>query len=202
MTKALPPSLRIHPANWLGPVDVDGSFALPPRRLEADVGCGKGRFLLARASAYPDISFLGIDRMLGRLRKIESASARLGLRNIRLLRCDAAYATAYLLPDRSLDTIYVFFPDPWPKERHHGHRLLSTEYIAALARVLKIGAHVHVATDHLPYFEEIRERMGADLRFEAAPTFVLQESERTDFELLYLKTKPIGRGSWRLRPEP
>jgi tRNA (guanine-N7-)-methyltransferase len=180
-------------------MDLAGAYSQPPARLEADVGCGKGRFLLARAAANPETAFLGIDRMLGRLRKIESAAARRGLENIRLLRCDAAYAVTYLLPARAMDAIYVFFPDPWPKARHHGHRLFSPSFLEALTRVLKPGGGVHVATDHLPYFEEIGAILEADARFETAPAFAPTEAERTDFELRFLGVKPIGRGSWRLR---
>jgi tRNA (guanine-N7-)-methyltransferase len=179
-------------------MDLAGAYSQPPARLEADVGCGKGRFLLARAAANPETAFLGIDRMLGRLRKIESAAARRGLENIRLLRCDAAYAVTYLLPARAMDAIYVFFPDPWPKARHHGHRLFSPSFLEALTRVLKPGGGVHVATDHLPYFEEIGAILEADARFETAPAFAPTEAERTDFELRFLGVKPIGRGSWRL----
>lgn len=198
MPRVPPPSLRVRPSDWLGPIDLAGAYPHPPARLEADVGCGKGRFLLARAAANPGTAFLGIDRMLGRLRKIESAAFRGGLENIRLLRCDAAYAVTHLLPARSLDAMYIFFPDPWPKARHHGHRLFSPSFLEALTRVLKPGGGVHAATDHLPYFDEIRAILEADARFEAAPAFEPTEAERTDFELRFLGVKPIGRGSWRL----
>jgi tRNA (guanine-N7-)-methyltransferase len=202
MVKAPPPPLRIRPTDWLGPLDVAGGFTRPPARIEADVGCGKGRFLLARAASHPDTSFLGIDRMLGRLQKIEAAAFRLGVDNIRLLRCDAAYAITYLLPDRVLDAMHVYFPDPWPKERHHGNRLFSPSFLDALIRVLKPGACVHVATDHLPYFDEIREGMDKNPRFESTPAFIPEADERTDFELRFLGVTPIGRGSWRLLDPP
>ncbi|MDZ4197978.1 MAG: tRNA (guanosine(46)-N7)-methyltransferase TrmB [Kiritimatiellia bacterium] len=194
------PSLRIRPDDWLGPLDLDGAYPAKPARIEADIGCGKGRFLLARAAAHPETAFLGIDRMLGRLRKIERAAARQMLPNIRLLRCEAAYAVAYLLPDGCLDEAFVFFPDPWPKARHHENRLFSTPFLDFMSRKLKPGGGLHVATDHLPYFEEILERVSADTRFQTVETFVPGEAEQTDFERLYLNVKTIGRASWQRLP--
>ncbi len=195
MTSELPPR-RILPDDWLRPLVLGHWYPHPERPLEVDVGSGKGRFLLARAARFPGVNFLGIERLLGRLRKIDRKACRGGLANVRLLRMDAYYATTYLLPAASVSTFYVFFPDPWPKVRHQAHRLFNEAFLEALARTLRPGGRVHVATDHLPYFEQVRAILAGDGRFEPAAPFEPAEEERTDFELLYLHEKPIGRCSF------
>lgn len=187
---------RFFPENWLEPFRIGHLFpgAAP---LEVDVGCGKGRFLLARAAAYPDVNFLGIDRMLRRIRKIDKKAVRRGLRNIRLLRMDACYAVTYLIPAASVRAYYIFFPDPWPKRKHHHNRLFDRQFMDSLVRTLIPGGAIHFATDHLPYFDEVRDLLMADGRFEPIETFVPREEEKTDFELLFIEHKPIGRCSFR-----
>jgi tRNA (guanine-N7-)-methyltransferase len=166
--------------------------------LEIDVGCGKGRFLLAKATANPDTGFLGIDRQASRLLKIEKRAARAGLRNIRLLRLEISYVLDNLLPDQSVAAFYIFFPDPWPKRRHHGRRLFSQPFLTSLFRTLLPSGAVHVATDHMDYFSGIERLFSADPRFERAPSLALTEEERTDFERIFLSMgKPIGRCSFR-----
>jgi len=189
-------SVRIFPDDWLNPMPLEQYF-VPGRPLEVDVGCGKGRFLLARAAACPDVNFLGIDRMLGRLRRIDRKIIRRELDNVRLLRLDAYYAVAYMLPPQSVSTYYVFFPDPWPKKRHISHRLFSPIFTDALFRTMSPDGILHVATDHWPYFEEIRDQLREDSRFAEIPPFEPCDEQRTDFELLYLDKKPIGRFSCR-----
>lgn len=189
-----PNSCRIRPEDWLRPLPIAEYF---PRSgpLAVDLGSGKGRFLMARAAAHPEVNFLGIERMLRRVRKVDHRVQRLGLHNVRLLRMEGYYATAYLLPTHSVSSCYVFFPDPWPKKRHHGHRLFGPRFMEALHRVMAPGGEVHVATDHLPYFEEIRDLLAADPRFRPIEPWVPGEAEQTDFERYYLGRGAIGRVS-------
>lgn len=189
-------SIRHIPADWLNPVDLASLFP-GDAPVEIDLGCGKGRFLLARAAAHPATRFLGIDRMLKRIRKIDNRARRMGLENVRLMRIEGYYAVSYLIPAVSIDTYYIFFPDPWPKKRHHDHRIFNPRFVDALHRTLKPGGVVHIATDHLPYFDEIAETMRADARFAETEPFIPAPGERTDFELWYLDKKPIGRCSFR-----
>ena len=194
-----PISLRLTSQTVLDPLPLAQAFPHPDRPIEIDMGCGKGRFLIARAGKSPATNYLGIDRLLGRIRKIERRAGRLGLENVRLLRMDAFYAATYLVPAASVSAYHVYFPDPWPKTRHHRHRLFNEAFMDALARTLVPAGSVHLATDHLPYFQEIVGIVRGDLRFETIPVPLPPDDERTDFELLFLGTKPIGRLSFRLR---
>ena len=187
------------PEEWLGPLPVREWFAHPERPFEIDLGSGKGRFLLARAAKNPEVNFLGIDRMLKRIRKVDNRARRLDLDNIRLMRMEGYYAVAHLMPAGAVRTYYVFFPDPWPKARHEGHRLFNAPFLEALHRTLEPGGVVHAATDHWPYFEQLSGIFAADARFEAIEPFVPPEDEQTDFERYYVEQKPIGRLSVRKR---
>ncbi len=193
-------SLRMVPATdseWLGPLRVREAFGHPERRLEVDLGCGKGRFLLARAGKTPEVNYLGIDRMLRRIRKVDNRARRLDMENIRLLRVEAYYAVAHLLPPESVSVYYIFFPDPWPKARHEGHRLFNARFLEALHRTLTVAGVVHVATDHEPYFEQLSGVFAGAAGFCPVEAFEPPEDEQTDFERYYQGKKKIGRISVR-----
>lgn len=189
--------IRIVPDDWVAELDLSRYFDME-RPLEVDVGCGKGGFLIERAAQYPDRNYLGIDRMLRRIRKVRNKAVRRGMENVRLLRIDASYAISHMMPAGSVSTYYVFFPDPWPKKRHHSKRFFDADFLHAVKWTLASGGMLHVATDHLPYFREIEELILADGGFRREQTFVPAEHERTEFERYYLKHTDIGRCSFSL----
>ena len=195
MIKLPPNTLRVHPEDFLNPSDFRQYYDHPERPFEIDLGCGMGRFLMARAGKFPDVNYLGIDRMLKRIKKIDKKSQRLGLENLRLFRADGYYAVTYLLAPQSVDIFYVFYPDPWPKEKHHHNRLFNEPFMDSVARTLKPGGKLHASSDHLPYFEEIYALIKADDRFEETETFVPTEDEKSDFELIFAHKVP-GRASF------
>src|ERR1041384_5012237 len=108
------PSLIFYPPSYFEPLKVSALFP-HPRRLEVELGSGDGSFLVQYAQAHPETDFLAIERLLGRLRKVDRKGRRAGLTNLRAMRVEAAYFLEYLLPPQSTDALHVYFPDPWPK---------------------------------------------------------------------------------------
>ena len=155
--------------------------------LEIEIGCGNGRFLASRAAKQPDTHYIGIERMLGRVRKLNRKAEQLPAKNVHVLRLEAFYTFYYLLPEHRLRTVYVFFPDPWPKRRHHHHRLFSPLFLDALWMRLEHGGTLQVATDHQSYFDEIYKQFSASPRFQEIPAMTRAEDEQTDFEQLFLR---------------
>jgi tRNA (guanine-N7-)-methyltransferase len=156
---------------------------------------------LARAAGFPHVNFLGIERMLRRVRKVDRKVQRLGLSNVRLLRIEAYYAVAFLMPPQAISAYYLFFPDPWPKRRHHGHRLFSPPFMDALARTIVPGGMLHIATDDASYFEQIDTWVNQDHRFSPSETFIPSSDERTDFERYFDDQRRICRVSVERRQE-
>ncbi|HLX27653.1 MAG TPA: tRNA (guanosine(46)-N7)-methyltransferase TrmB [Casimicrobiaceae bacterium] len=143
------------------PLDVRALFGRDaPVVLE--IGFGMGETTAAIAAARPDIDFLGVDvhwpGVGALLRRIDST----GLSNVRVLRHDAVDVVERMIAPATLAGVHIFFPDPWPKKRHHKRRLLKPPFVHALANCLVPGGYVHVATDWLPYADEILETLTAE----------------------------------------
>lgn len=198
--RALPEdlTLRLMPENWLGPLELETEWEQTGPRI-VDLGCGKGRFLLAHAARNPEARLLGVERKLRRVRKIDSKAARAGLRNIRLLRMEASYTMNHLIPAGWIDVLFVYFPDPWPKEKHHKNRIFSKEFMDAVERTLAPEGVVHFATDNAHYFEQVVELLSGDARWEPVRAYVPHEDEVSDFELVWRDTRPTNRYSFRHR---
>ena len=191
-------TLRIYPESWIDPCEFKHFFADPEKPLEVDMGSGKGRFLAARAGRFPDINYLGVERQLIRVNRSGRKCERAGRENVRLLRMEGYYTVRYLMPINYVSTYYFFFPDPWPKDRHQAHRLFDHNFRDALYQTLEPGGLLHIATDHLPYFDDIYQLLLADKRFCQRAPFMPEEEERTDFELIF-SDKKIGRCSFEKR---
>lgn len=166
-----------------GPLDF-GGFYPSAQPLEVDIGCGRGRFLLARARSNPSINFLGIDRCLLRLRKIDRNAQAGGLENIRLVQGDAMHLLP-LFTECSTTTLYVFYPDPWPKRRHHPRRLVSSPFLNLVFRALIPGGVIHLCTDHPDYYDVFLKHWRADARFRECEPYIPPEEEETDFGLIF-----------------
>ena len=171
------------------------------RPLEIEVGCGKGQFLTRRASENPDCEFLGIERMLERVRLFDGKCNRGHIDNARVLRLEALYTFHYLLPEHHARTVYVFFPDPWPKKKHHSHRLFGPLFRAALWKRLEIGGRLEFATDHQAYFEEVCAGFAEDPRFVRTFPMARPQSVWTEFETMFRgQGLPIYSACWRSLP--
>jgi len=171
------------------------------RPLEVEVGCGRGRFLTGRAAVNPDCEFLGIERMKERVNVFDGKTRRLHLTNAHVVRLEALYTFHYLLPEHHARTVYVFFPDPWPKKKHHSHRLFGPLFLSALWKRLEIGGKLEFATDHEEYFHTVEECFAGDARFERVAPMERGEAEWTEFETLFRgQGLPIFSAAWRSLP--
>ncbi|REJ84015.1 MAG: hypothetical protein DWQ30_05860 [Acidobacteria bacterium] len=171
----------------------------PERRLELEIGFGKGRFLLRRAAEQPQTSFLGIEIVSYYFRLVARRAARRGLDNLRVLHAEALYALAALLPTGFADAVHVYFPDPWPKARHHKRRLFDAESIDLLVRALKPGGAIFFASDHLPYAALVEQLLRSHPRLEVESLEGWPEGPRTHYEG---KFEQQGRPICRLVARP
>ena len=147
--------------------------------LHVDLGCGEGSFLCAQAQRMPEKNFLGIERLLGRVRAAAQKAATIG--NVHLLRMEISYAVGYLLPPASVETFYLLFPDPWPKRRHLQRRIANESFLRAIDQTLVSGGTLYIATDHVDYFEKIKEIARANPDF-ATVDFADIDLPHTKFE--------------------
>jgi len=147
--------------------------------LHVDLGCGDGAFLCTLARRIPQKNFLGIERLVGRIRSATRKAARLG--NVRLLRVESSYAVHHLLPAESVETFYLLFPDPWPKRRHWQRRIANESFLRVIGQALVSGGTLYIATDRVDYFEKIKEIARANPDF-ATVDFADIELPRTKFE--------------------
>jgi tRNA (guanine-N7-)-methyltransferase len=138
--------------------------------VEVDLGCGDGGFLVDLAAQYPERDFLGIERLVGRVRSACAKAAHRKVQNVRVLRIESGYAVRYLLPPASVDTFHLNFPDPWPKKRHQRRRIVTEEFVRAIGAALRTAGSLLIATDQLDYFDAIRQLIASDGTFvERAP---------------------------------
>jgi len=150
--------------------------------LVVDIGFGRGEFLLDLAGQQPQVAFLGIEYSFKRVLKLARRLERTELRNVRLIEAPAQLLVGELLPEESLSCVWINFPDPWPKKRHHRRRLVQAEFMRALAKCLRREGEVHIATDHAEYAEQIGEVLSAEPLLEnlyAPEPYLREVSERT-----------------------
>jgi tRNA (guanine-N7-)-methyltransferase len=167
------------------------------RPLEVDLGCGDGSFLLDLAKEFPERDFLGVERLLGRVRKVCKKLTRRELANARVLRLDSRYVVEWLLPEAGVSRLHLLCPDPWPKLRHHRRRMMQLDFLEAVRRTLVPGGEFLFMTDHEEYFQWAVEKVAEFGKFE-----LLEWTEdsffypKTDFQRLW---ESEGKSMWRLR---
>ena len=132
--------------------------------LHIDLGCGDGSFICELAQRIPEKNFLGVERLVGRIRSAARKAANIG--NVRLLRMESSYAVRYLLPAGSVEKFYLLFPDPWPKRRHWRRRIVTGDFLRAINHALAENGALCIATDHPDYFEKIQEIARTNPHFE------------------------------------
>ena len=168
--------------------------------LEVDLGSGDGSFALAMARQFPDRNFLAVERLLGRVRKTCKRATEDRLPNLQVLRLEARYTVEWLLPHASVSRLHLLFPDPWPKVRHHRRRLINTEFLGALSKVLVPAGDFLFKTDHEDYFEWATDKLSLSKHFQSIAwddqCGELSQYPQTDFEAQWLAE---GRSVHKLR---
>jgi len=127
-----------------------------------EIGCGKGHYLSAYAAANPSELCVGLDLISERVRDSERRAKNLGAQNARFLKAEASEFLDALPAAARLAKIFIFFPDPWPKAKHHKRRLINNAFLDALRERSKAGAKLYFRTDHDEYFEWALEIFGAN----------------------------------------
>ena len=177
----MPENLVVQLSSILEPLDLAEVFP-EPQPLEVELGCGDASFLVEFARRNPGTNFIGVERLLGRISKLDKKGHRAELKNLRGVRIESAYFLQYLLPPKSISALHVYFPDPWPKKRHRKNRLIN-ESLPALARAaLAPGGKVYLRTDDADYFAQMTEVFRADKNFSEIETPVELAELLTDFE--------------------
>ncbi len=137
--------------------------------IEIEIGSGKGTFLVEAARSRPGTNFLSIEWARPYAQHVRDRVRRHALRNVRVVRADAERFLTDHVPSASVAVLHVYFPDPWPKKRHHKRRLVTPAFAETAARILSAGGEVRLATDHAEYFEEASARLGAARGLQPAP---------------------------------
>lgn len=190
---------ELWPDQWFQRLTREGlGFANPANPLEIDLGCGDGVFIHQMAAEFPERNYVGVERLLGRIRKVCKRSHAAGLENVRGLRLDTNYAINQLLPLAEAERVHLLFPDPWPKAKHHKRRLAcQPEFFRAVHSLLQEGGEFLFKTDHEELFEAAMEAEAWTAHFEK-----IEWPEEaffypiTDFEQ---KWRNEGRNFYRLR---
>ena len=180
-TTALPETIIYRPSSYLERLELETMFP-ETQPLEVELGAGDGSFILQWAMLHPNRNFLAVERLLGRLRKIEKKGARAGLKNLRGMRIEAGYFTEYLLPPGAVSAFHIYFPDPWPKKRHRKNRLINGPFVEILRHTLVPGGDVYLRTDDDDYFQQMIDVFGANRQFEKIETPAALAEVATDFE--------------------
>jgi tRNA (guanine-N7-)-methyltransferase len=186
------PNLTFDPQIAVGRVDFGDIFGrIAPVHIE--IGSGKGTFLVNQARFQPGDNFIGIEWASRYYRFAVDRIGRWDLKNVRIIRTDAAKFIAENVPDESVDCFHIYFPDPWPKKRHHKRRFINAANTEQLIRCLKSGGTIRAATDYGEYFEQIKQVLSArgdvlrEIDFLPAAGAQIGEWVGTNFERKYLK---------------
>lgn len=184
-------AIELVPDNYLARLDLAGVFG-SDAPVEVDLGCGDGAYLVQLAERNPGRNFLGIERLIGRVRSACRKIAQRDLTNARVLLIETTYAVEYLLPAEGIAAFHLLFPDPWPKRRHHTRRVVNEHFLKVTARALAPRGVLRIVTDQREYFESIRSLAAGNLhRFKMtdedidAPTSTFEQRFRATGAPIY-----------------
>lgn len=202
------------PRQSRGYYDLQSEFALPeqetlwdiekafknPGKLVVEIGFGMGKSLIEMAKNNPDTNYIGIEVHPPGIGSFIADADEAKLTNVRIASFDAVQALNSCIAPNSLDGIQVFFPDPWPKARHHKRRIIQTDFVQTLARALKPGGYLHLATDWEDYAHHMLDVLKQEPMLEnqsSSDDFVPKPAARpeTKFEARGIR---LGHGVWDL----
>lgn len=180
-------------------LDIDAAFGRPGRRV-LEIGFGMGQSLVAMAAAAPETNFIGVEVHRPGVGKLLHGMEEQGLSNIRVYCHDAVEVLKHCIAPGALNTIQIFFPDPWHKKRHHKRRLIQPDFVELLHSRLQAGGILHLATDWENYAEQMLEVLGANPGFSnvaGTGQYAPRPEERplTKFER---RGERLGHGVWDL----
>ena len=145
-------------------LDLDTSFAkAQPVVMEIGYGMGEATWQIAKDN--PAINYLGVEVHMPGVGKLMARLDEFALTNVKLIERDVLEVFHYMISDGSLDGIHLYFPDPWPKKRHNKRRIVNQRFISEVAKKLKPGGYIHIATDWVPYAEWITEQFNETTLF-------------------------------------
>ncbi|MGC8829148.1 MAG: tRNA (guanosine(46)-N7)-methyltransferase TrmB [Verrucomicrobiia bacterium] len=179
------PTLFIKLNSIVKRLDIDQLFPFK-KPLEVELGAGDGSFIVQYAKLNPEHNFIAVERLLGRARKVEKKALRAGLENLRVIRIEAGYFVQYLLPEKSVLKMHIYFPDPWPKPKHAKNRLIQPPFLEALKNVMTPGGKIYLRTDSKTYYEQMLEVFGSSKNFIKIETPENLKTIKTDFEQDFL----------------
>ena len=171
---------------------------------ELDMGCGKGSFATLLAARYPERTVLAADVLSDRLRKLVRRNLREKVDNMIVLKSEARMLIARTLPDAFLDRLHILCPDPWPKDKHRANRLLTSDFMTQIHRVLKVGGVWHFSTDDPVYHDAVVRAVAASGLFREDPGAIADIADlKTDFELLWnSEGRTVRHHGWVTLPLP
>ena len=166
--------------------------------VEVDLGAGDGIYVEARARREPERDFVAVERLLGRATKIAKKSIRNRFFNLKVLRLESWYFIKNLCPAGSLDAITLRYPDPWPKRRHHGNRILNREFARDAALAVKSAGLFKLTTDDREYFDWAEKEMSHCQDWRSDPSWDGKNEPTSEFEELFAKEgRQVYRRAWQ-----
>ncbi|MDD5458172.1 MAG: tRNA (guanosine(46)-N7)-methyltransferase TrmB [Phycisphaerae bacterium] len=188
------PELTLTPESIESALDFEDIFGRKAA-VHIEIGSGKGTFLLNQAKAMPEMDFIGIEWARKYCRHAIDRLGRWGIKNVRIIRTEAADFLREHIKDGSVDCFHIYFPDPWPKKKHNKRRLVNLENFDQLLRCLKPTGIIKFATDHADYFEQVKKIIAEKtdrveiIDFTPAAGTENGEITGTNYERKYIKDK-------------
>ena len=176
-----PEPLEFTPADYFAPLPLGKVFEREAP-IHVDLGCGEGAFIVSMAKSNPLCNFLGVERLVGRMRKVCRRASNAGLRNVRVLCVESLYTISKLIPPHSVAVVHVMFPDPWPKRKQRRRRLVNREFMDAAHAALCASGELRLATDDANYFEHMNDVAAEHPGFSKIPWPDDPGYPQTDFE--------------------